>query len=166
MLITYVINGSKLTYVSTLIFNYKRLVIITLHIQEIKYLNFAHAKNCQHRLLEYGRAWPFTCPFLIEQKNVSFNKCLRQIGLGNIPIFTCDTIYFSYRYSRYSQSKICHTQVQAKTGNTFNLLSHLKKKHTHVYKELKAKMEYKEREKHASKIQMKMKRTKRIAVRR
>ena len=43
--------------------------------------------------------------------------------------------------------KICHTQVQAKSGN--NLLSHLKNK------ELKAKMEEKEREKCDSKIQAK-----------
>ena len=41
--------------------------------------------------------------------------------------------------------KICHTQVRAKSGNTSNLLSHLKNKHTHIYKELKAKMEDKER---------------------
>ena len=33
--------------------------------------------------------------------------------------------------------KICHTQVRAKSY----LMSHLKNKHTHVYKELKAKME-------------------------
>lgn len=37
--------------------------------------------------------------------------------------------------------KVCHTQVRAKSSNTSNLLSHLKNRHMHVYKELKAKME-------------------------
>ena len=45
--------------------------------------------------------------------------------------------------------------MRAKSGNTSNLLSHLKNKHTRVYKELKAKMEEKEGEKSDSKIQVK-----------
>ena len=136
------------------------------------------------------------------------------IGLGDITVFSCDVIYFSYHYSQYSDEKdcdifcacvfmltcvlsvifsnmaavgeqltemngtkspvlnyfglltyengrgvepdspvckICHTQVRAKSGNTSNLLSHLKNKHMCVYKELKAKIEDEEREECASK---------------
>ena len=37
--------------------------------------------------------------------------------------------------------RICHNRVQAKTGNTSNLLSHLRKKHARHYRELRAQME-------------------------
>ena len=30
-----------------------------------------------------------------------------RLGLGNITVFSCDTIYFSYRYSQYSDEKYC-----------------------------------------------------------
>ena len=37
--------------------------------------------------------------------------------------------------------RICHNRVQAKTGNTSNLLSHLRNKHARHYRELRAQME-------------------------